>query len=329
MQNGMIRAEVAPALVVLGASGTIGRAVVAAAVDAGRPVIAVARHRTGLDALRAAHPQADLTLLRASVADERKARALATRLRAIGRPLAGVVAAVCGATARGRVLDAPSDFLRRKLDEDLLPHLFAARRLLPLLAADPHAGGYVLVGGPGGEQPWAGYGHRSVAAAALRMLARVLHDEARALNVRVQLLSVDAPARTEANAAQACPQWPSAQSIGRRALALVERDAPARVPAVVRHVEARATPSALWSDDLDTAPPTPRRALQEADGAAAALPARCLQDARRLLRSVLDASAAASTPNHRTPLSARTHANGLPPASRLPALPPPLPGSKP
>ena len=38
------------------------------------------------------------------------------------------------ATDAGRVLDAPADFLRRRLDEDLIPHLVAARHLLPLLA---------------------------------------------------------------------------------------------------------------------------------------------------------------------------------------------------
>src|SRR3546814_1724253 len=68
----------------------------------------------------------------------------------------------------------------------------AARHLLPLLAEHGH-GGYVLIGGPGAEHPWAGYGHYSIGAAALRMLARVLHDEARTLPVRVQLLAIDSP----------------------------------------------------------------------------------------------------------------------------------------
>src|SRR3546814_13447028 len=79
----------------------------------------------------------------------------------------------------------------------------AARHLLPLLAEHGH-GGYVLIGGPGAEHPWAGYGHYSIGAAALRMLARVLHDEARTLPVRVQLLAIDSPARTDANARPAC-----------------------------------------------------------------------------------------------------------------------------
>src|SRR3546814_10777222 len=78
------------------------------------------------------------------------------------------------------------------------------------------------MGGPGAEQPWAGYGHYSIGAAALRMLARVLHDEARTLPVRVQLLAIDSPARTDANARHACSGWPGADSIARRALAMLD-----------------------------------------------------------------------------------------------------------
>ena len=139
---------------------------------------------------------------------------LAAALRKLGRPLGGVVACITGSMERGRLLDHPAAFLQRKFDEDVLPHLAAARHLLPLLAEASRGGGYVLIGGPGSEHPWAGYGHRSIGAAALNMLARVLHDEARALPVRVQLLAIDSPVCTEDNIGHACPQWPSALAVG-------------------------------------------------------------------------------------------------------------------
>jgi len=311
-----------PALVVLGATGGIGRGVVAAAVAAGRPVIAVARSAGALQRLQARHPHAELTVLPASVASDGEAAELAARLRALGRVVDGVVVAVCGALARGRLLDQPAAFLRRVFDEDLLPHLFAARHLLPLLAEQDRSGGYVLIGGPGADQPWASYGHRSIAAAALRMLARVLHDEVRASGVRVQLLAVDSPVCTDANRDHACPQWPSAQSVGRRALALIDRAGAERATAVVRYA-APAVPSTFWSDDLDrdespadaqamtaqvidreqagprqsdAADPQPadRQAKnipqadipQETDGDPVAAAQRSLQDARSLLRAI-------------------------------------------
>lgn len=278
---------------ILGATGTVGRGIVAAAVEAGRPVIAVARNADALAALHARHADAGIVTLPASVASDADAAALARRLRDLRRPIAGVVAAICGDSARGRLLDQPAEFLRRRFDEDLLPHLFAARHLLPLLAETAHAqqahacSGYVLIGGPGAEQPWAGYGHRSIGAAALRMLARVLHDEARAFPVRVQLLAVDSPVRTDANAHHACDGWPDTRAVARRALAMVD-DAMPCAHVVVRY-SARHAPVSPCSDDIDTeaiAAPWPA-ASQTADNAVPALPAHCLQDARVLLRAVL------------------------------------------
>lgn len=216
----------AAAILILGATGSIGRGVVAAAVQAGRPVIAVARNADALRDLREAHADADIVTLPASVDTDADAAEMARRL---DRPFDAVVAAICGRPARGRVLEQPAEFLRRRIDEDLLPHLSAARHLLPMLAARGR-GHYVLVGGPGAEQPWAGYGHRSIGAAALRMMARVLHDEARTLSVRVHLLGVDSPACTDANQRHAGTQWPSALAIGQQALALAS-DPPAGVPA--------------------------------------------------------------------------------------------------
>ena len=289
-------------LVVIGATGAIGQAVVDAAVKAAQPVIAVARNAAALEALRERHPGADLAIVDASVGSDGEAAALAQRLRDLDRPVSGVVAAIRGDIERGRLLDQPEEFLRRRLDEDLLPHLFAARHLLPLLAEHGH-GGYVLIGGPGAEHPWAGYGHYSIGAAALRMLARVLHDEARTLPVRVQLLAIDSPARTDANARHACSNWPGADSIAQRVLALLDPQ-DRRPPQAVVSYDAQPLGFDLWSDDIDgppagtpvsrAAPPGstgtqehpqehPQEQAQETERPHDPLPARCLQDARSLL----------------------------------------------
>ena len=293
-----------PAVLILGATGVVGRGIVQAAVEAVRPVIAVARDRAHLEQLRALHPGADLTVVTGSVAGDADGAQLAQALRALDRPLAGVVVAVSGGSGRGRLLDQPIEALQRRLDEDLLPHLAAARHLLPLLAAANRGGSYVLIGGPGSELPWAGYGARSVAAAAQRMLACVLHDEARALGVRVQLLTVDAPVCSDHNRARACPQWPSAVDLGRRALELVDCSGsgePTR--AVVRYAASGNSRSGVDADvdcgransshgyptrkTLAAIPPHPAvPTAQEADSAPSLLTARCLQDARTLLETL-------------------------------------------
>jgi len=270
-------------LVVLGATGCLGRETVAEALRGGHEVLAVARDADALDALVAAHPGAALVPLVASLSSDAGGDALGERLDALGRPIAGAIAAIRGTPMRGRLLDQPGDFLRRRIDEDLLPHLFAARQLLPRLSASG-LGSYVLIGGPGADFPWAGYGHHSIAEAALRMLARVLHDEARALDVRVHLLGVNAPLRTQQNARHACDAWPSPGAVARRALALVRRSEPA-FDAVVS-CGGPGTPSAFWSDDIDAADAAPPVATD-----------RTLHDARALLRGI------ASSPRLKDPLS--------------------------
>lgn len=255
-----------PAILVLGAGGDIGRGVVQALLDAGRPVLAVDADPAALQALRRQDSRAPLTTLVAAIASDADAARLAASVRAhADAGIAGVVASIAGRHDCARLLDQPADALRRTLDEDLMPQLFAARHLLPLLRKDA-AAGYVLIGGPGGDYPWAGYGHCSIAAAALRMMVRVLHDEAAGEGVRVQLLALDAPVQTDANASQAGSAWPKAIAIGRRALALLDAG---RVPA--------AAVVGFRTDAPATTASTPPRGRA---------PARDLRDARALLASI-------------------------------------------
>lgn len=230
-----------PTVLVLGAGGTVGAGIVSALLDSGARVVGVGRDQERLDKLRGcigANPR--LELLHASVADDAEAAALVQVLRGRGQPLAAVVASLAGPLQPGRLLDQPADFLRGKLDADLIPHLAAARHLLPLLGESEHSTDYVLIGGPGAEQAWSGYGHASVAAAAMQMLARVLHDEAQSLGVRVQLLAVDRPVVTQSNQTCACPEWTSALAVGRQVVRLLQRQAPPRP--IVPYV-ASATPN--------------------------------------------------------------------------------------
>lgn len=212
-------------LVVLDAAGPIGGGVVAAAVAAHRPLVAVDADPAALRRLAATYPQAALTLLQGSAREEGAAAELSAALRLLDLPLGGVIAAVDGELLRGRLLDLPVDASCRRFEAALAPQLAAARHLLPLLADGGRGAGYVLIGGPGGVHPWAGYGHPSVTEAALRMLARVLHGEARPLGVRVQLLSLDTPA-WGVHAGLPRADWPSALDIGRHALDLFSQGAP-------------------------------------------------------------------------------------------------------
>ena len=267
-------------LLILEATTPIGRALVDQALRQGRAVVAAALDDAGLRELHAAHRRADLTVLPGAANDATSAAALVADLRELGRPLAGVIAAYCCEPRRGRLLDMGDEVLAELVREEMLPHLAAARALVPLLAEGGRNGAYLVIGGPGSEQPWAGYGLRSVAGAANRMLLRVLHDEARALSVRVQLLAVEMPTRTDDNAERACAQWPTAQAIAERALALADPQRQ-REPAeaVVRYA-------------FNSMPAPPDRRAVHATAAPAS--PRVLDDTWRVLKPLLDAAISAA-----------------------------------
>lgn len=239
--NHPVDGTIRPTIVVLGAGGAVGQGVLRAAAASGDRAVAVGGNEGDLARLRGEYPGADLVARDATISTERDAVRLAEALRRDGRPIAGVVDAMWGGPGRGRLLDRPTHALRQALDADLLPHLAAARHLIPLLADGRRGAAYILIGGPGSDAPWSNYGYRSVTAAALRMLARVLHEEAQPFDVRVQMLLVESPVRGASPSACHCPQWPTGDDVGRQALRLIARDFDAQPARAVvyfgRHVD--------------------------------------------------------------------------------------------
>jgi len=210
------------AVVVVGATGAVGSGIVEALLEAGTPVIGVARDAAALEALRERLGNSRLLeTVTGSVASERAGAELAAVLDRSRRPLAGVVLSVTGPRERSRVIEQSVDALQATFNTNLFPHLVAARHLLPLLLQSQRRLPFLVIGSPSAEMPWAGYGHISVAAAALRMLVRVLHDEHEGQSVRVQMLTVGAPVRTPQNRTCACPEWPSSIDVGRRVAAVL------------------------------------------------------------------------------------------------------------
>lgn len=239
-----------PEVLVLGAGGVVGFGVVGALLEAGSPVLAVSRDGTRMQALAehfADEPALELMTIDSTDTDADVA-GLASCLRQRKRPLRAVFASLAPQLESGRLLDKPTDFLRQKLEYDLIPHLAAARHLIPLLGEQEGTSHYILLGGPHAECGWAGYGHASITSAALRMLTHVLHQEASGLGVRVQMLAVDKPVSTPANGRNACAEWPSALAVGRHAVSLLTRNE--RQQAVVPFDAGRALmpPRALFDE---------------------------------------------------------------------------------
>ena len=226
-------------VVVLGATGAIGREVTAELLQRGHHVFAVARNGARLEQL-AERVEGDgrLTTLARSVASELEASKLTDALRDQPRRITAVVASLRGPFDSGRLLSRSASELLRLLDQDVITNFIAAKHLLPLLAGTP-PGLYLTLGGPTASCGWAGYGHVSIAAAANQMLTQVVREEAKDLPVIVQQLQIGTPVRTEANTSCACPEWIGADTVARRVAALVEQRNP-RVPIVELAPEAGA-----------------------------------------------------------------------------------------
>lgn len=209
-------------VVVLGATSGFGADLVEAVLDSGSPVIGVGADRAELDALARRFPgRGRFVAVTGSTGDDAQAARLAEALRALPVPPRQALVNLQGSCVRGRLLDQPPERLERALRELLLPQLHAARHLLPLLASSGRCARYLVVGTPYAGTPWAGYGHYSVTAAAIRMLIQVLRQEADDTPVRVQQLVIDAPVRNADNAHCACPDWPEAAEVARAAAALL------------------------------------------------------------------------------------------------------------
>ena len=211
-------------VVVLGATGTLGREITAQFIAKGRRVVAVARNLERLNALAArlnAHDR--LSIARGSVDTDSSAEQLALAIRNQGHRITAVVSSLRGPLASGRLLSRPATEFVRSLEGDVVAPFVAAKHFIPLLAEAGPGGLYLFLGGPMASCAWSGYGHLSVAAAGLQMLTNVIREEVKELPVTVQELQIGTPVRSAANADCSCPDWIGADEVARRVVTLIER----------------------------------------------------------------------------------------------------------
>jgi NAD(P)-dependent dehydrogenase (short-subunit alcohol dehydrogenase family) len=225
-------------VLVLDAAGSFGASLVQAQLEAGRPVVAVGEEVQALRQLTERFAgRGRLVTLVGSAHDDAAAADLALALRELPSPPLNALINLQKSCTRGRLLDQAPGFLEHTLRVELFPHLHAARHLLPLLGASGRCARYLIVGAPYAGTSWLGYGHYSIAAAAIRMLVQVLRQETMDSSVRVQQLTIDAPVRTDENRQCACAGWPDGLAVARHAAAVLDApdDAAVFIPFDSRH----------------------------------------------------------------------------------------------
>jgi len=159
---------------VLGATGEVGNFIVQHALDAEFKVVAVSRSDEKLQQIAARYAATRrLATLRGDVSSDDQAADLRMRLTAAhGTPYA-IVASLSSPAIDGpmRILDNPTDVLRKAFETNFFTHVTAARALIPALAT---GGTYVGINGGLANFPGAGMAQLTTTQSATHALYQVL-----------------------------------------------------------------------------------------------------------------------------------------------------------
>jgi NAD(P)-dependent dehydrogenase (short-subunit alcohol dehydrogenase family) len=211
------RAEKDRTLVVIGATGDVGRGVVAQSVSRGWRTIAVARAGERLRHLAAEYGPADaLETVVGNVGGEAAALALAEAVDLT--PTTSVVNAISAPWSGSRLAALSWRELSGYLESYLGAHLIAARVFLPRLGA-----GTVYLGIGGGMADWTAPGlvPVSMAQAAQRVLYQGLDQEFRDFPAAIRELMVVSKVAGHSNRGTADPRWLTDLEVGMRACDIV------------------------------------------------------------------------------------------------------------
>jgi NAD(P)-dependent dehydrogenase (short-subunit alcohol dehydrogenase family) len=163
---------------VLGATGRVGTLIVKQVLAANFRVVAVSRSADKLSRIAATYAATKrIEILQGDIGSDPQATDLRQRfLTAFGTPYA-VVASLSSPAIDGpmRILDSPTETLRKAFDANFFTHVTAARAFIPTLTS---GGTYVGINGGLANFPAAGMAQLTTTQSALRALYQVLALEA-------------------------------------------------------------------------------------------------------------------------------------------------------
>lgn len=162
-------------LVVAGGTGTVGRYLVKALLEAGATVIVPSRTQEKIDKLIAGLDANERDRIEALVGDITDETEGARMVEAAGK-IDGAIVSIGRWVSAPEVLDAERADLERAVANYTFEHFSVAKTLLP--AVEKSGGGYVMITGSLSYEPdGPGTGLVAIAGAAQSMLARVLMKE--------------------------------------------------------------------------------------------------------------------------------------------------------
>lgn len=178
--------------VIAGGTGSVGRVVTRAFLQAGSTVVVPSRSEDKVDDLKGwlsdAPTKRLVTLVGDLSDDDDSERVREAILERVG-PVDAAIASLGGFVPAPRVLEASVSDLQRALDGYLLAHFMVARTLMPTL--EERSGSYTFINGPlAFRSLFPGTGLVSIATAAQAMLAQLVMKEEADGPVRVNELVI-------------------------------------------------------------------------------------------------------------------------------------------
>jgi NAD(P)-dependent dehydrogenase (short-subunit alcohol dehydrogenase family) len=203
-------------VLVIGATGDVGRGVVASCLKRGWTTVAAARTESTLTDLAVQHNDPLLSTVPGSLHSEASAAELADA--ADLATVSAVVVTVSGPWQPTPVAECGWNTVTEVFDKLLRPHVNAARVLLPRLS--PGAT-YLAIGGGMADAVFPGMAPVSMVQAAQRNLVRAWAKETRDSGVKIRELLIAAMVNGRSTRAQAEPDWLTDVEIGERVAELL------------------------------------------------------------------------------------------------------------
>lgn len=221
-------------VLVVGASGDVGRGIVRAALQSGRKVVAVGRNAERLASLSDLGGGDRLATVQGDLASEAKALELWNAAAAVFAGVTDVVVSVDATGAVRPLAEHGTADLAAVLSGNVLTHFVAAKTFLPRL---PDSGILIGIGGGTADFIFPGRTPVSMAQAALRMLYRGLARE-RKSGAQLRELIIVSMVAGQSNRETAQPDWVSDAEVGAHVCAIL--DDPGRFPKPVLYLRSRA-----------------------------------------------------------------------------------------
>ena len=210
-------------VLIIGATGDVGRGICTVLLEAGYHVIAASRGGPRLTELRnglaARASGGRLDILEGSVESEaRAAQFRDAALKLADGNLHAVVASINGPTTIKPLLESSTEELTGVINANLVSHFIAAKTFIPAIAK---GGMYMSIGGGMTDFVVPGYGMVSTCQGAQRNMFRMISREARGGPVAVRELLLYSMIAGESKRDKAEASWLTDEDCGRHVLAVL------------------------------------------------------------------------------------------------------------